>query len=101
MVKKYSDTGQIHASSSEHAVYKFKKAIDKLDCPLQQKVLVRESFERGYELGFHTAMEYYEDWKSEYISQLASMTPEQLAQLKMLSSALEQFVTDYEEKRKE
>lgn len=100
MVKRYNDTRQLHASSSEHAVYKFKKTIDNLDCSLQQKVLVCESFERGYELGFRTATEYYEDWKNEYISQLASMSPEQLEHLKMFSAALSRFFTDYEESEK-
>lgn len=94
-VKRYRDDNKYHASGAEHALSKFEETLEKSDFEESQKILIRATFRKGFDLGFACANEYYENKLADKIREISNMSATEIKTYSKLVDALSRFEFDY------
>ena len=95
-VKRYRDDNKYHASGAEHALSKFEETLEKSDFEESQKILIRATFRKGFDLGFACANEYYENKLADKIREISNMSAADIKTYSKLVDALSKFEFDYD-----
>ena len=95
-VKRYRDDNKYHASGAEHALSKFEETLEKSDFEESQKILIRATFRKGFDLGFACANEYYENKLADKIREISNMSATEIKTYSKLVDALSRFEFDYD-----
>lgn len=95
-VKRYRDDNKYHASGAEHALSKFEETLEKSDFEESQKILIRATFRKGFDLGFACANEYYENKLADKTREISNMSATEIKTYSKLVDALSRFEFDYD-----